>query len=372
MVNTSNLEAHQVTRRDELGPLQTRMTVRFDRNQADIDGGRADGCVREHPRTPEVRPQRGVGYAEVSTTDGRMNYAGGGPHRHLCSVHEIEQMPWVGREVETREMCVAILKARSVLQPAGALVDAATNALVVLELAAGHYAAALELLHNRHDNDPDGYRDPTSLPDMVEAGIRGGDRPLASRALRHLQAHVRTKPTRWGLGVLARSSAVHTTDDDPERLYLEAISHLRAAGTVPDLARTHLLLGEWLRRQRRRAEARSHLRRAHNLFLDMGAGCFADRAAIELVATGEHVRKRTMDTQNSLTPHELHIASLAAAHATNREIATQLFISARTVEYHLHHVFQKLQISSRRQLSTAMAHVPDVVGLNALTLGVVG
>ena len=207
---------------------------------------------------------------------------------------------------------------------------------------------------------------------MVEAGIRGGDRPFASRALRHLQAHVRTKPTRWGLGVLARSSALHTTDDDPERLYLEAISHLRDAGTVPDLARTHLLLGEWLRRQKRRAEARSHLRRAHNLFLDMGAGCFADRAAVELVATGEHARKRTMDTQNSLTPHELHIASLAAAHATNREIATQLFISARTVEYHLHHIFQKLQISSRRQLSTAMAHVPDVVGLNALTLGVVG
>jgi DNA-binding CsgD family transcriptional regulator len=277
-------------------------------------------------------------------------------------------MPWVGKESETREMCVAILRARSVLSSAGSLVHAATNALVVLELAAGHYAAALELLHQLHDDDPHGYREPATLPDMVEAGIRGGDRPFASRALRNLEAHVRIKPTPWGLGVLARSRALHTTDAHSERLYLEALSHLREAGVTADLARGHLLFGEWLRRQKRRTEARSHLRPAHDLFVAMGASCFAERAAAELVATGEQARKRTVDTQNDLTRQELHIASLAAARATNREIAQQLFISARTVEYHLHNAFRKLRISSRRQLSTALTHVSGVVGPDSLEL----
>jgi DNA-binding CsgD family transcriptional regulator len=281
-------------------------------------------------------------------------------------------VPWLGREAETRELCVAILRARSVLPPAGSLIYAATRTLAVLDLAAGHYAAALELLHNLYEDDPYGYREPATLPDMVEAGIRGGDRPFASRALRHLEAHVRIKPTPWGLGVLACSRALHTTDEDPERLYIEALPHLREPGAAADVARAHLLFGEWLRRQKRRVEARSHLRPAHDLFVDVGAGGFAGRAAAELVATGEQARRRTVDTQYRLTGQELHIASLAAAHATNREIAQQMFISARTVEYHLHNAFQKLRISSRRQLSTALTQVSGVVGLNRLELGEAG
>ena len=269
-------------------------------------------------------------------------------------------------------MCTAILRAQSVLAPDTSVGEAVTNALVVLDLAAGRYAAALEVFHRRHEGNPSADVEPATLPDMVEAGIRGGERAFAASALHLLDAHVRMEPTPWGLGVLARSRALHTTNGDPEELYLEAISHLGHPSTVTDLARAHLLFGEWLRRQKRRAAAQSHLRRAHDLFIGIGAGWFADRATAELVATGEAPRKRTMDTQHFLTPRELHIASLAAERATNREIAQRLFLSARTVEYHLHNIFQKLQISSRRQLPSALAHGSDVEGLRRLELGAAG
>ena len=297
--------------------------------------------------------------------------ADGQRHRHRRGGYETAQLLWLGREAETRDMCTAILRAQSVLAPDASVVEAATNALVVLDLAAGHYAAALEVLHRRHGSNPSADVEPATLPDMVEAGIRGGDRSFASSALRHLDAHVRMGPTPWGRGVLARSRALDA-DGDPELLYLEAISHLGDACVVADLARAHLLFGEWLRRQKRRAAARSHLRRAHDLFVEIGAGWFADRAAAELRATGERPRKRTMDTQHALTPQELHIATLAAERATNREIAQRLFLSARTVEYHLHNIFQKLQISSRRQLSSALAHGADGAGRRRLDLGAAG
>ena len=139
--------------------------------------------------------------------------------------------------------------------------------------------------------------------------------------------------------------------EDAERLYREAIGHLSRTRLRPDLARAHLLYGEWLRRQRRRVEARDHLRTAYEAFSTFGMEAFAERARVELEATGEHARKRTPDTLDQLTPQEAQVSRLAAQGMTNREIAAQLFISPSTVEYHLRKAFRKLDVRSRTQLA---------------------
>jgi DNA-binding CsgD family transcriptional regulator len=137
-------------------------------------------------------------------------------------------------------------------------------------------------------------------------------------------------------------------------LYREAIERLGRSRLVLELARAHLLYGEWLRRERRRTEAREQLRRAHQLFTEAGAGPFAERSSRELLATGETARRRTADTREQLTPHELRVARMARDGASNQQIATQLFVSRKTVEYHLHKVFLKLGITTREHLDRVL------------------
>jgi RNA polymerase sigma factor (sigma-70 family) len=141
-----------------------------------------------------------------------------------------------------------------------------------------------------------------------------------------------------------------------EDLYVEAIDRLGRSRMAVDLARAHLLYGEWLRRQRRRLDARKELRTAHELFSDFGTEAFAERARVELQATGERARKRTVNTLDQLTPQEAQISRLAAQGTTNREIAAQLFISPSTVEYHLHKAFRKLHVKTRTQLADRMSY----------------
>ncbi|HWD69482.1 MAG TPA: LuxR C-terminal-related transcriptional regulator, partial [Solirubrobacteraceae bacterium] len=189
-----------------------------------------------------------------------------------------------------------------------------------------------------------------ALTELIEAAVRSGQPERARRAFERVQETTRAAGTDWALGIEARMRALLSGGDDADELYREAITRLRRTRIRVQLARTHLLYGEWLRRQRRRLDAREELRTAHELFTDFGVESFAERARVELEATGLRARKRTVDTLDQLTPQETQVARLAAEGHTNREIAARLFISASTVEYHLRKAFRKLDVKSRTQL----------------------
>jgi DNA-binding CsgD family transcriptional regulator/tetratricopeptide (TPR) repeat protein len=188
------------------------------------------------------------------------------------------------------------------------------------------------------------------LVELIEAAARGGNADLAADGLRRLSEKTRTTGTDWALGVESRSRALLSDGETAETFYRQAIEALERTRVRVELARAHLLYGEWLRRERRRIDARGQLRSAHKLFTEFGMKAFAERARGELEATGEHARKRTDETRDDLTPQEAQISRLAAEGATNQEIAAQLFISPSTVDYHLRKAFRKLGVRSRRQL----------------------
>jgi DNA-binding CsgD family transcriptional regulator len=186
--------------------------------------------------------------------------------------------------------------------------------------------------------------------ELIEAATRCGKAELVAGALGQLSETTSASGTDWALGIEARSRALLTEGEAAERLYHEAIERLERTRVRVDLARAHLLYGEWLRRERRRLDAREQLRTAHTLFTQFGMEAFAERARVELEATGEHARKRSVETRDDLTPREAQISRLAAGGATNQEIAAQLYISPSTVDYHLRKAFRKLGIKSRRKL----------------------
>jgi DNA-binding CsgD family transcriptional regulator len=193
-----------------------------------------------------------------------------------------------------------------------------------------------------------------ALPELIEAAVRSGQAGLAAGALARLAEFTRAGGTDFGLGVEARCRALLSDGQAAEACYREAIGRLSRAGVRPELARAHLLYGEWLRRENRRVDARAQLRIAHEMTEAMGMEAFAERARHELLATGQTVRKRMAETVSTLTPQEAQIARLARDGRTNPEIGAQLFLSARTVEWHLRKVFAKLGISSRRELHQAL------------------
>ena len=181
---------------------------------------------------------------------------------------------------------------------------------------------------------------------------------LVRAALEWLSERTRVTPTKWALGIEARVRALLSEGQVAESLYRESIDLLGLTRVRVELARAHLLYGEWLRRQNRRVDARAQLRTAHEMFASMGTEGFADRARRELLATGETVRKRTVETRDELTAQEAQIARLARDGLSNPEIGTRLFIGARTVQYHLRKVFTKLGISSRNQLDRVLPSDP--------------
>jgi DNA-binding CsgD family transcriptional regulator len=192
------------------------------------------------------------------------------------------------------------------------------------------------------------------LSELVEAATRTGRLDLASDAMSRLTKKAQASRAEWAAGIEARSRALLSDGDVAAQRFQQAIEHLSRTRIRAELARAHLLFGEWLRRKNRRVDARSELNLAYEMFSAMGMDAFAERTRHELVATGETVHKRSVEARDELTPQEAHIARLARDGLTNPEIAAQLFISARTVEWHLRKVFMKLDITSRRQLRSAL------------------
>jgi DNA-binding CsgD family transcriptional regulator len=259
---------------------------------------------------------------------------------------------WQGREAESRALA-ATTEEWGEERGAPVLGFFALIGLTVLELSLGRYAEALSLGLRIYDSDPPGFGS-RILPEIVEAGARAGDHRAARAALGRLADRAAASGTPWALGVLARSRALLAPEAGAEALYREAIAHLARTSVRTELARAHLLYGEWLRRQKRRGHASAQLGTAHGMFDAMGAAAFARRSRAELIAAGGHPPEPAERAGPDLTPQETQVARLAAAGVTNAEIATRLFVTTSTVEYHLSKVFRKLSITSRRQLAAAL------------------
>jgi DNA-binding CsgD family transcriptional regulator len=196
-----------------------------------------------------------------------------------------------------------------------------------------------------------------ALAELVEAGVRAGDVPAAVAGFEELSAMTAASGTDWALGIEASRGALLHDGAAAEELYREGIDRLARTSVAVELARARLLYGEWLRREGRRVDARTQLRTAHESLTAMGARAFAERARHELLATGETVRKRSVETTGELTAQEAHIARLAAQGLTNPEIGAALYISPRTVEWHLRKIFAKVGVTTRRDLRRMLRDV---------------
>ncbi len=227
------------------------------------------------------------------------------------------------------------------------------------DLFGGDYAAAMSSAETVIENDP-AYTAEVALPELIEAAVRAGDREAAATAHKTLSERALAAGTPWALRLRARCEALLAEGADAEGCYLESISQLKRSRMAVDLAHAHLLYGQWLRRAKRRRDARQELRTAHEMFAAMGAERFAKQAAAELRATGESAR--TPETAIDLTPQEARVADLAAAGASDSEIAAQMFISPSTVDYHLRKVFRKLNVTSRTQLAGRLRSGPGADG----------
>ena len=255
---------------------------------------------------------------------------------------------WRGRQAETSALYETMVE-DATRRGEGATVGLAQVSLAYLHNALGNYDAALAAAAPPCEHDALAHSS-VALPELIEAAVRAGQPERAAAASEQLTSRASASGTAWGLGLAARSRALTSTGSDAEAHYREAIERLSNCRMATHLARAHLVYGEWLRREGRRRDARDQLRIAHEMLSAMGAEAFAERAARELRATGEKPRKRTTQSTDALTAQELNIARLVATGATNREVGAHLFLSPRTIEAHLRSIFQKLDISSRRQI----------------------
>ena len=264
---------------------------------------------------------------------------------------------WRGPEQEASELIETVSR-EATARAAPALVSRADYASSVLYNGLGRSAAAYDAARRAFEREPMGYRSHI-VPELAEAAARTGDVKILAAALERLSEPTRVTPTEWVLGIEARVRALLSEGDAAEGYYRESIERLSRTRVRAQLARAHLLYGEWLRRQNRRVDAREQLRTAHEMLEAMGAEAFAERARRELLATGETVRRQVSETSDALTAQEAQVARLARDGLSNPEIGARLFISSRTVQYHLRKVFTKLGISSRGQLHRVLPSDPD-------------
>jgi DNA-binding CsgD family transcriptional regulator len=265
---------------------------------------------------------------------------------------------WRGREAEATEVIEAAIA--EVVERGEALgLTTAQWATAVLYNGLGRYQEALAAAEQASERAEDLGPSNWSLAELVEAAVRSGEAGAAADALERLTQTTRPSGNNWALGIEARSRALVSDGEEAEVFYRQAIERLERTRVRVELARAHLLYGEWLRRENRRLDAREQLRTAHESFTEFGMEAFAERARVELEATGEHARKRTVETRDDLTPQEAQISRLAAEGATNQGIAAQLFISPSTVDYHLRKAFRKLGVKSRHQLKQHLQSDPQ-------------
>jgi DNA-binding CsgD family transcriptional regulator len=268
---------------------------------------------------------------------------------HLAPYGALLLAVWRGREAEAAALSEAGMK-EVVRRGEGLGLTVVRWATAVLYNGLGRYEDALAAAHRARQGSYEQLFSKWSAVELIEAATRIGVRHDVADACERLWETTRASGSDWALGIEARCRALMSDDEAADRLYREAIDRLERTRVRVELARAHLLYGEWLRRERRRADAREQLRTAHAMFVAMGAEAFAERAERELLATGETARKRVVETRSQLTAQEAQIARLARDGLSNPEIGTRLFISPRTVQYHLHKVFTKLGITSRTQL----------------------
>jgi DNA-binding CsgD family transcriptional regulator len=259
---------------------------------------------------------------------------------------------WQGREDETSSI-VTTIEPEVTARGEGFALALLRYASAIQHLGLGQYDEASRAVLDVSEAAAPAFSVPV-LADLVEAAMRSGKPAAAEQARDRLATLADATGTPWARGLDARSRALTCSGDAADERYAESIEHLEQTRIAVDLARTHLLYGEWLRRKRRRMEARQQLRTAHRMFESMGAEAFAGRAGSELRATGESVRSRSRPQGVQLTVRQTQIARLATEGQSNQEIAARLFLSPRTVEYHLHNVFTTLGITSRNQLARAL------------------
>jgi DNA-binding CsgD family transcriptional regulator len=280
-----------------------------------------------------------IGYAPVKTT-------------------QLVMAAFRGDEARTEQL-ISDVTADAIARGEGRVLGSAAYGSALLNNGIGRYDRALVAAQKACEYDDLGFYG-WSLAELVEAAVRTGEREAAQRALLLLEKHTVAAGSDWALGFLARSRALVATDDEAEVLYCEAIERLDRTPILVHAGRAHLVYGEWLRRRRRRSDARAHLRIAEEGLNRIGADAFAERARRELAASGETVRRRSAQFTSALSDQEGQIARLAAEGLTNPQIGARLFLSAHTVEWHLRKVFAKLQIRSRRELSTRLSSFDPV------------
>jgi ATP/maltotriose-dependent transcriptional regulator MalT len=259
-----------------------------------------------------------------------------------------------GREPEASQMIASVIGGAAAGRQ-GTAVQYAHWANAVHLNGLGRYDQAATAAEHAIESTPEMFIATWALGELIEATTRTGDVERARQALARLETDTDATEADWAVGIRALGRALVMEGDAAEHSYREAIDRLGRTGLRPNLARARLLYGEWLRRANRRVDARAELRAAHDLFESIGMETFAARSRAELLATGEKVRRRTADTRDALTPQEQQIARLARDGLSNPEIGAQLFLSPRTVEWHLGKVFLKLGVTSRRELRTELA-----------------
>jgi DNA-binding CsgD family transcriptional regulator len=277
----------------------------------------------------------------------------GAPHTGAA----LQLAAWQGREREASELIKTMVREGTARQH-GYWVALANSHAAVLYNGLGRYADAFDAAREAWERRPVPLG-AFAVPELAEAAARTGEVALVRVALEWLSERAAVMPTEWVLGIEARARALLSEGDAADRCYRESIEHLAPTGIRAQLARSHLLYGEWLSLQNRRLDARAQLRIAYDMLSSMGAEGFAERARRELLATGETVRKRAAETVSGLTGREAYIARLAVEGRTNLEIGAELFLSARTVEWHLRNVYGKLGVGSRRELRWALANVEE-------------